>query len=256
MNKIAEENFHDNTETLAAILRQTSAVIFDFYNTLVVDDLLPIPLWQFINNLGYQCNSYLAAAFEPDAFDGMSTPSFSTTPGHSWWLRSNMEKLLLLSRVPDYHLERTTDLVLAHIQAFTAKRNEGTLEVIAVLKDHGFRVGLCSNWEYDIHTYLADCGIEENLFDGVITSANIGVRKPNAEIFLAACQAVGARPDEALFVGDNWTADIAGALRAGLSAVWIQYNSESKGLNYLVPEFCHLTDCLQAVKIILSNKAL
>ena len=254
MNLQHDRDIRDSTETLSAILQRVSAVIFDFYNTLVVDDKLPIPLWQFINHLGYRCNSCLATAFEPDAFDGMFTPSISTTPDHTKWLRSNIEKLLLLCGVPEFLLKKTTDAALAHIQAFTAKRNEGSLGVIAALKDHDYRIGLCSNWEYDISPYLAACGINEGSFDGIITSAAIGVRKPNIEIFHAACRSVGTRPNETLFVGDNWTADIAGALRAGLSAVWIRYDSKSKGLNYLVPEFSHLQAFLQALNVILNNK--
>jgi 2-haloalkanoic acid dehalogenase type II len=55
----------------------------------------------------------------------------------------------------------------------------------------------------------------------VFVSEQIGWHKPDPRIFAAVLERLGASPAEALFVGDNWTADIAGAMDAGLSAVWL-----------------------------------
>src|SRR5581483_7734793 len=59
--------------------------------------------------------------------------------------------------------------------------------------------------------------------DGVISAAvsspEHGFMKPHPSIFLAALGLVGARPAEALMVGDSVRQDIDGALGAGMRAV-------------------------------------
>jgi putative hydrolase of the HAD superfamily len=45
--------------------------------------------------------------------------------------------------------------------------------------------------------------------------------KPDPRIFAIALDQLGCVPDEAMMVGDNWSADIVGAQAAGLRAVWI-----------------------------------
>jgi putative hydrolase of the HAD superfamily len=58
-------------------------------------------------------------------------------------------------------------------------------------------------------------------FRDSISAARFGVAKPDARIFHAAAQSVGARPDEVLHVGDDAALDVLGALGAGLQAVWV-----------------------------------
>src|SRR4051794_21057690 len=57
-------------------------------------------------------------------------------------------------------------------------------------------------------------------FAAVVTSIEVGWRKPRPEIFAAALAAVGATADDAVFVGDNPVADYAGATAAGMAA-WL-----------------------------------
>jgi putative hydrolase of the HAD superfamily len=66
---------------------------------------------------------------------------------------------------------------------------------------------------------LAMLGLE-HAFDAVVVSGDEGVAKPDAEIFRRALLRCGVEAHEALFVGDHPVADIDGAHRAGLRAVW------------------------------------
>jgi HAD superfamily hydrolase (TIGR01509 family) len=52
-----------------------------------------------------------------------------------------------------------------------------------------------------------------------ISAADVGYLKPHHTIFERALKAVSATPDEAVFVGDNPVADIAGAQAAGMKAI-------------------------------------
>jgi len=62
----------------------------------------------------------------------------------------------------------------------------------------------------------------------VLTSTDIGVRKPDPRIFKEAARWLGLPPREVLHVGDRWTADVEGARGAGMGAalyrgLWPRY---------------------------------
>ena len=67
---------------------------------------------------------------------------------------------------------------------------------------------------------IARFGLERR-FAAVVVSGEAGVRKPDPAIFAIALDALGAPPDAAVHVGDNPRDDVAGAVAAGLGAVWI-----------------------------------
>jgi putative hydrolase of the HAD superfamily len=59
-------------------------------------------------------------------------------------------------------------------------------------------------------------------FRTVLTSDEFGVAKPNPRIFAEACRRAGVSASKAMFVGDNWGADIEGSRAAGLYPIWIR----------------------------------
>jgi putative hydrolase of the HAD superfamily len=54
-----------------------------------------------------------------------------------------------------------------------------------------------------------------------VAAREFGSSKPDPAIFQHACAALGVRPAEAVYVGDDLAADIVGAQQAGMRAVWI-----------------------------------
>lgn len=58
-------------------------------------------------------------------------------------------------------------------------------------------------------------------FETVLCAAELGVSKPEAGAFLAACEALGLPPHEVAYVGDHPEIDGRGAAEAGLRSVWI-----------------------------------
>ena len=59
-----------------------------------------------------------------------------------------------------------------------------------------------------------------SLFDTVLISETEGVRKPDRAIFERALDRLKVKAGDAVFIGDNPEADIAGARNAGMIAVW------------------------------------
>jgi HAD superfamily hydrolase (TIGR01509 family) len=93
-------------------------------------------------------------------------------------------------------------------------------EALRTLRARRRRVVIVSNWDVSLHDVLADTGLD-TLVDGVVTSAEHGVAKPDPSIFAAALALAGARPAEALHVGDSLPEDVEGALAAGIRAVLV-----------------------------------
>jgi putative hydrolase of the HAD superfamily len=58
-------------------------------------------------------------------------------------------------------------------------------------------------------------------FVGCVSPVDVGVEKPDARIFLAACERLALAPRDVLHVGDHLELDVAGALRAGMQAAWV-----------------------------------
>lgn len=72
---------------------------------------------------------------------------------------------------------------------------------------------------------LAACGLV-GLVDFMVTSEEVGHRKPARQIFEAALDRADIRGVDAVMVGDSWDADVLGALSAGVRAVWFNPRGE------------------------------
>ena len=242
---VAGEGNLANTSSRAAmseIMGRSKAVIFDCYNTLVVDDWLPPPIWQQLNGMGFRCSEALQSIFEPDGFDGTITPRLGEEPDHAHWHGENMRTLLRLSGVDDRSLSGVLKVVAETQGTFRSKPAPGVGELVPLLRSQGYGVGICSNWEASLDPFLYSTGVPPEMFDAIVTSAEVGARKPHPEIFLETCRRLGVSPSKAVHIGDNWRADVGGALRAGLSAAWLSMGRPSRGVAHLVPEFDSLAE--------------
>ena len=99
----------------------------------------------------------------------------------------------------------------------------GTDDMLARLTDR-YRLGLVSNFTHPpaVDQILARVGLER-FFDKIIISGQLGIRKPHPAIFGELVRLFASAPDEIVFVGDELQADIVGAQKAGMHAVWMTY---------------------------------
>src|SRR5215211_1155089 len=91
---------------------------------------------------------------------------------------------------------------------------------LAELRGLGLRLVCASNWDVSLPHVLARCGLDGTL-DAVVTSAEVGARKPDPAIFAAALERAGCQSGEAIYVGDTPEEDLDGARAAGLRALLI-----------------------------------
>ncbi len=88
------------------------------------------------------------------------------------------------------------------------------------LRSRGLRLGVISNWDSRLKRVMAGLGLDEYL-DVVVSSADVGLHKPDPRIFELACESLSVSPSDAAHVGDHEYADILGARTAGMKAVLI-----------------------------------
>ena len=96
-------------------------------------------------------------------------------------------------------------------------------DAIRTLKDMGMLLGVISNTVMPgthIRERFREAGILD-LFECVIFSAEFGINKPDPSLFWHALDAMGLKPDEAWYVGDNPERDIRGAHGAGMTGVLV-----------------------------------
>jgi putative hydrolase of the HAD superfamily len=87
-------------------------------------------------------------------------------------------------------------------------------------RELGARLVVVSNWDVSLHEVLERLGLAA-LLDAILTSAQAGVRKPDAAIFARALALAGVSATEAVHVGDSLDEDIAGARNAGITPVLV-----------------------------------
>ncbi|RKY72115.1 MAG: hypothetical protein DRP97_01090 [Candidatus Latescibacterota bacterium] len=102
-------------------------------------------------------------------------------------------------------------------------------EVLEALKGR-YRLGLLSNniVEY-VRGPLEHLGLER-FFDVVVISGEENTRKPEPAVFHRALERIGAKPSEAMMVGDSLLEDVAASQRVGMTAVWVNRSGEKPKL--------------------------
>jgi putative hydrolase of the HAD superfamily len=88
------------------------------------------------------------------------------------------------------------------------------------LRALGLALVCVSNWDVSLPEVLERCGLGD-AFDGVVTSAAVGVRKPDPAVFAPALAIARCPPEEALYVGDTPEEDLEAARAAGIPALLI-----------------------------------
>jgi len=99
----------------------------------------------------------------------------------------------------------------------------GTLETLAQLKDRGFILGVVSNADGRVASFLELVGINKYL-DFVVDSGAVGVEKPNPRIFQIALEQARSTAEQAVHVGDVYEVDVVGARAAGIEPIMLVSN--------------------------------
>ncbi|KAM0414557.1 hypothetical protein ACHAPT_013600 [Fusarium lateritium] len=94
-----------------------------------------------------------------------------------------------------------------------------SVETLIRLREHGYRIAIITNGQIEDQREKAEAIGILYLVDRLITSEEVGYRKPDSRIFQYAIRQLGASPHTTCMVGDSIDSDIKGALDAHLAAI-------------------------------------
>ena len=95
----------------------------------------------------------------------------------------------------------------------------GTIELLDYLKPK-YHLHLITNGFQEVqHTKLSGSGMEP-YFETLTVSEEVGVKKPNPEIFLYALRKANATAQESIVIGDEMAVDIDGARAVGIDQIF------------------------------------
>ena len=159
---------------------------------------------------------------------------------HEWAKRRTSS---LLGEIPDYRsllrevcvaLGRNIDdglLVQLKSERIALKtlpfQNVGreVLDVVQTLKDQNTLIGLISNARPEEVAGYAASRLAQ-LVDAALFSCEVGLLKPDVQIYRDGCQRLGVNPSECLFVGDGASDELSGAGNAGMKPYWASWYLE------------------------------
>lgn len=91
-------------------------------------------------------------------------------------------------------------------------------DVLQKLRESGFIVGIVSNRNLPLDDELKKFGLE-GYIDFTLTAGEANSWKPDPGIFLEAVLRLQVSPEEVVYVGDNYYADVVGSRNAGLRPI-------------------------------------
>lgn len=143
----------------------------------------------------------------------------------------DIEKLAILfgKEVPKQILDEINSDLQSEIK--TIELYEDTISSLQHLKNHGFKIALCSNLAMPYGEKLKT--ILPNLFDAIIFSYEVAAIKPELRIYTSLSKELGFQMSDMLFIGDHPILDVEVPISLGMSARLIKRNEQQSLTNIL-----------------------
>lgn len=146
-------------------------------------------------------------------------------------------------------LDKAICAVVDDLYARVKEYTHNSLELLALLKKK-YRMVLVSNFYGNISVVLNEFGFD-GMFQNIIESAVVGIRKPDPRIYMLGVDTLQMKPEETVVIGDSFKKDIVPAKKIGCNVIWIkgetwtdEYNDES------LPDVI-ITDLRQLIDILI-----
>ncbi|MFT4583969.1 MAG: HAD superfamily hydrolase (TIGR01549 family) [Gammaproteobacteria bacterium] len=247
-------------------MKKYRAVIFDLFSTVAIWQPDRLPLFEWRGKTSHSTMGGLRATIEEivtevsfsdfvDSLDDANEQMAARRAENMLEITSHERFLLALSIAGYTQSEATRDLAqalsLQHMDLLAAAVEIPSthVEFLSELKDH-YKIGLLSNFDHGVtaRRILERDGAARH-FDPIVISDEHGWRKPHPKIFLDTLATLGVGPEDALYVGDSVSDDIAGAKGAGIDIAWVNAHDtplpeESETPNYVVKSIPDLASIL------------
>ena len=138
----------------------------------------------------------------------------------NFWIEYSRRRLLALGVSPEQatELAPTISKHMGEVYRPESIVPEDVRRALPLLKQAGYILAVLSNRDQPFHELLLEHGIGE-FFDFSLAAGEVQVWKPDPGLFEHALQRVHLSASEAIYIGDNYYADVVGSRRAGLRPV-------------------------------------
>lgn len=209
-------------------MKNLKAILFDFGGTIDTDGIhWSEKYWDAYVACGIDIlkedyeKAYVAAG--EDMLDGLISPN--ATFYQTLFMQLSLQTRILASRnlLNINQLPETNERLAASCYSDVVKTVVGLKPLLERLKTQ-YRLALVSNFYGNIPTVLKEFHID-TMFEDVIDSSLVGVRKPDPAIWQLSVDNLGLNPDDCLVVGDSYSRDIVPAASIGCFTAWIDGKS-------------------------------
>lgn len=203
------------------------AVLFDLDGTILLDSRSPVDQFLvFCERLGHSFNGDTARRLERWQHDYWARrhqveADLAKHGQDKFWLAYNARQLEFIGvRGPLDAYAGQIDTWFRDEYVYSPMVPDDVRPTLMYLRDSGITLGLVSNRSTPLGAIAAEHGLAA-LFDFTLSAGEAASWKPDPGIFNQAVQLAGATPEAAVYVGDNYYADILGARSAGLIPILI-----------------------------------
>lgn len=115
------------------------------------------------------------------------------------------------------------------------------LRIVQRKKKH---LGIIENWDKRLKKILTFLGIKK-YFKTITLGGEIGIRKPDVQIFQQALGKTGTKPKNSIYIGDNYVEDAIGAQRAGMTP--LLFNAKRRHTDKPILKFHTYQELIDAI---------
>ena len=125
---------------------------------------------------------------------------------------------------PDNRLAQRMNEYYLDTLALQTRLVPHAVELLDYLTERGYNLYIISNGFVEVqHKKLQSAGIDR-YFKRIVLSDEIGVNKPDRRLFDYALNVTNSQAEDTLLIGDNYDADILGAMRARWGQIYFDRN--------------------------------
>lgn len=137
-----------------------------------------------------------------------------------FWIEYSRRRLIAIGASPDWAVANAPKVSLHMGSEYRPESiiPEDVRETLTTLRDAGYILAVLSNRDKPFVDVLDSHRILE-FFDFSLAGGEVNSYKPDTGLFEEALKRVNIKAQEAVYVGDNYFADVVGSRRAGLTPV-------------------------------------
>lgn len=186
------------------------AVVFDFFGTLTRSVRRGPQHAEIAKTLG--CDPEIVRGVLDRTFHRRARGTYGSAEATLRWVSEQAG-----GRPQTAQLRAAVPARVNALRADTRLRADAVSALTAV-RARGLRTALISDCTHELPAFLPSLPVAA-LLDALVFSVELGVCKPEPEIYLAACERLGVEPWNCLYVGDGGSHELTGAAEVGMTAV-------------------------------------